>query len=94
MTPAEKLTAYGPAQGALFPFAVEQVDNLSDWEPKALTIAISGREYRINEADADNIVGRELYRIIAELTGDELTEWKPTKTEAKTTRKSHKPEST
>lgn len=77
MTPAEKLSAFTPANGALFPFWVVEVPDLKNWVPVSQCIAICGREYRINEADADNIVGQSLASYANDLVGDELTLWTP-----------------
>ena len=90
MTPAETLAAFTPATGALFPFAVIEVASLDKWEPTSRCIAICDGEYRINEADADNIVGRMLVQAINDLVGDQLQPWKLTET--KQIKKSNKPD--
>jgi hypothetical protein len=77
MTPAEKLSAFTTETGALFPFSVVEVHSLDDWEPVSQCIAICGDQYRINEADTDNIVGQSLTNYVNELVGDELNPWTP-----------------
>ena len=93
MTPAESLTAFTIEKGALFPFTVEEVADLQDWEPKSCCIAICGDQYRINEADADNILGQILVQAINDNVGDQLTPWvAAAKTSARPSKKQTKPE--
>ena len=92
MEPAEILAAHTPATGALFPFAVDVVADLGQWEPKSMVIAICGEQYRINEADRDNIIGVTLQSIVTDLVGDKLTEWTPPKP-ARPVKKTTKPDS-
>lgn len=90
MNIAEKLSAYTPVQGALFPFSVDQPTSLDDWEPRPLTIAVTEKEYRIDTSQGEK-TKRELERIVSEIAGDELSQWKPSK--PKQIKKSQKPES-
>lgn len=80
MDAKEKLEQFTIKTGAPFPFSVEQVNDLSKWKPKPLTVAVDKSKFRVMDAGEgkDNRTANRLRRIVEEITEGSLSEWQPT----------------